>query len=108
MRAEAIAGTVAELSMLLPSLAAGLPGRNTLLGGRVRLTFQSESKLRGVYWLVVGKKGSKMKQSTAAAYGMTMGIGMMTCTKMPMSIFAHVLSSYVHTEVVEKTGLTGD
>ncbi len=79
-----------------------------LLVEQFKLTYHRESRNRTIYWLVVGKKGPKMKQSTASVNGMRMGKGVMTCTKMPMSLFARVLTGYVQTEVVDKTGLTAD
>jgi uncharacterized protein (TIGR03435 family) len=79
-----------------------------LLAEQFKLAFHRETKETTIYMLVLGKKGATLPKSAEdASYFQRMGRGLMTARKMPMAIFANVLSSYVQGPVIDATGLEG-
>ena len=86
------------------------PYLQSLLEKRFQLKFHRENKEMQVYALVVGKSGSKMKESDPEARGpqIRMGHGSLTATKINMDMFARELSRQVGKTVLNETGLKGD
>jgi len=82
----------------------------TLLADRFKLKIRVESKDLPVYALVIGKNGSKLKESTLAADKPVQMINGMTRFANPrcsMATFAIVLSSLLDRPVIDRTGLSG-
>lgn len=83
-----------------------------LLAERFRLKVHRETREVPIYALVVGKSGSKMKESTADAPGnnftRTSGVGLhMEMTHGTMEALARQLSASAGRPVHDRTGLTG-
>jgi len=80
-----------------------------LLADRFQLTIHRDSKELPIYALVVGKSGSKLKESEANGPGpqIRMGRGLVNGQGMGMDMLANQLSNAIGRTVLDKTGLTG-
>jgi bla regulator protein BlaR1 len=80
-----------------------------LLADRFQLTIHRDTKELPIYALVVGKSGSKLKESAANGPGpqIRMGRGLIDGQGMGMEMLANQLSNAIGRTVLDKTGLTG-
>jgi uncharacterized protein (TIGR03435 family) len=86
-----------------------------ILAERFKLVAHHETHELPIYQLVIGKNGSKLKESapddpssaTPARKGMMFGLGKVTATGGSMSMFITPLSRQLGRIIVDKTGLTG-
>jgi uncharacterized protein (TIGR03435 family) len=78
-----------------------------LLAERFHLLAKTETREMPLYELVVDKSGSKLKESSVRAGGVSFGPGRLTGNGATMSLFATMLSRQLESSVVDKTGLTG-
>ncbi len=81
-----------------------------LLADRFKLAAHRETKEGPVYFLVVGKAGSKMHElpPDVANNGVMTGHGKIRGNRVLMSVLAKTLSSQLSRTVIDKTGLTGE
>lgn len=77
-----------------------------LLADRFHLVFHYETRNLPVYNLRIAKNGPALHESTAAG-GMSAGPRMIRYTAASMSDLADQLSSYLQSEVYDRTGLNG-
>jgi len=80
-----------------------------LLADRFQLTVHRDTKELPIYALVVGKNGSKLKESAANGPGpqIRMGRGLINGQGMGMEMFANQLSNAIGRTVLDKTDLKG-
>jgi uncharacterized protein (TIGR03435 family) len=78
----------------------------TLLADRFKLKLHRETKELPVYWLVVGKNGSKLPETgdTPGPFKIRRG-SLSACTT--MAALANVFSNWLERVVLDKTGLAG-
>jgi uncharacterized protein (TIGR03435 family) len=84
----------------------------TLLADRFKLAVHRETKELPVYTLVVGKRGSKLREATEEEKGSTNMRGTsrgieMVCQKASMALLINTLANMLGSPVLDKTGLTG-
>jgi uncharacterized protein (TIGR03435 family) len=82
-----------------------------LLAERFKLALHREQRVLSYYALVVGKGGPKMHAATDAPANVPAGVQgqlRIISNRMPMSLVVAVLSRYMHTLVVDQTGLAGE
>jgi uncharacterized protein (TIGR03435 family) len=86
-----------------------------ILADRFKLVAHHETRVLPIYQLIIGKNGSKLKESapddpaSAASRrkGMMFGLGKVTATDGPLSMLIPPLSRQLGRIIVDKTGLTG-
>jgi uncharacterized protein (TIGR03435 family) len=83
-----------------------------ILAGRFKLVAHHETRELPIYQLTIGKKGSKLKESTpgdpaSAIPRIIFGSGKVTATYGSLSLFITPLSRQLGRVIVDKTGLTG-
>lgn len=84
----------------------------SLLADRFQLTLHRESKEQPVYTLVVGKNGSKLKESEVKDAGprgrMRLGRGQLSGDAVQLQMLANALSNQLGRPVIDRTGLKGN
>ncbi|MBZ5612140.1 MAG: TIGR03435 family protein [Acidobacteriia bacterium] len=82
-----------------------------LLAERFQLVIHRETKEQSVYALVVGKTGSKLKESQVTSGEghrmMRMGRGQISGEGVPLEMLTNVLSNQLGRPVIDRTGLQG-
>ena len=82
-----------------------------LIAERFQLTFHRETKDQPIYALVVGKNGSKLKESEVKDGGprgrMRMGRGQLSGEAVQLQMLTQALSNQLGRPVIDRTGLTG-
>jgi uncharacterized protein (TIGR03435 family) len=78
----------------------------TLLADRFKLKLHRETKELPVYWLVVGKSGSKLAETGDTPGPFRVGRGSLSAST-TMAALANVFSNWLERVVLDKTGLAG-
>jgi bla regulator protein blaR1 len=79
-----------------------------LLAERFQLAVHRETKEQSVYALVIGKSGSKLKETKGEGRRMGITRGKIDAQGVPLQIFVQNLSSLLGRPVLDQTGLKGD
>jgi bla regulator protein blaR1 len=83
----------------------------SLLSDRFQLLVRKETKEMPVYFLVVGKSGSKLQPAKDGGpegpRGVRMQRGVMSGMSAPVEMLANVLANFVGRPVIDKTGIEG-
>jgi uncharacterized protein (TIGR03435 family) len=81
----------------------------SLLADRFHLVVRHETKELPAYSLVLGKNGSKLKESTTPeeSQAMSVDLGQIKSNRMSVAQLAGVLSRMLGVPIADKTGLTG-
>lgn len=78
-----------------------------LLADRFGLKLRPETRVQPIYELVIGNKGTNLKEVAGPGRGIRLGKGELHAYGVPMATLANVLSTYLGRRVVDRTKLTG-